>query len=256
MSVSYSKLRNKEGCNAEHDAGKGTGNEDTGHGDQHPGDGHLLAVRLCCRRLATSPRCRASQLDGRDDGGDGGGQEEEDGQRQAKHRAVQDVHQKPVVQVELAGEKAFECKTFFWIVLAPYSVFVGYQGMKADEDSCGDNDDDSRHFGLQDLLGRERMSDTDASLDGDHCRNKRGCVHKPIQNVCAFVGYDFLKRSVQLKGADEKSEEELSGVHGNVNKQHEVGPRQTEQEEIDSLSETLFPKHQPVQHVGTYTKEG
>ena len=126
VSASDGKFREEERGDTEDDVGNGADDEDTGHGDQHPGDGHLLAVRLCCRRLATSPRCRASQLDGRDDGSDGGGQKEEDGQRQAEHHAVKDVHQKPVVQVELAGEKAFECKTFFWIVLASYSVFVGH----------------------------------------------------------------------------------------------------------------------------------
>ena len=128
--------------------------------------------------------------------------------------------------------------------------------MNTDEDSCGDDDDDSSHFGLQDLLGRERMSDTDASLNSNHCRYKRGHVHKPIKNIGTFVYYDLVNRSIQLKRADYKGDQKLDRLHGNMNKQHKIGRSQTEQEEIDPLSETLFPKHQPVQHVGTYTKEG
>ena len=148
MPSSDCKFREEERGDTVYNVRNGAGDEDTGHGDQHPGDGHLLAVRLCCRRLATSPRCRASQLDGRDDGGDGGGQEEEDGQSQPVHHDVKDVNKKFVLQVELAGEVAFLSETLDRIKLTENSVFVGHYRMNTNKGNCTDNDDDSRHFGL------------------------------------------------------------------------------------------------------------
>ena len=153
------KLRQKERSDIHHIVGNRADDEDTGHGDQHPGDGHLLAVRLCCRRLATSPRCRASQLDGRDDGGDGGGQEEEDGQSQPVHHAVKDVHQKPVVHVELAGVESLQRDVFLGVGPTPNPVFAERKGVATNEDSCTDNDNGTCRFGLQDLLGYKRMGE-------------------------------------------------------------------------------------------------
>ena len=73
------ELGQKEGSHPHQDVGEGAGDEEAGHGDEHPGQSHFLTLHLAARPLVPSPRSRALQFDGRHGGGDGGDEDEETG---------------------------------------------------------------------------------------------------------------------------------------------------------------------------------